>query len=68
MVTQWSIDDPTTAELMKKFYELWAFGLGGAKGASKARSLQLAQQEMLKSGSSLDPALWGAFVLIGDPR
>jgi CHAT domain-containing protein/Tfp pilus assembly protein PilF len=68
VVTQWSIDDPTTAELMKKFYELWAFGLGGAKGVSKARSLQLAQQEMLKSGSSLDPALWGAFVLIGDPR
>ena len=59
VVSQWDVSDRTTAFLMDRFYA----GLrAGQKPAAALRSAQLATRARYPH-----PALWGAFVLVGEP-
>jgi CHAT domain-containing protein/tetratricopeptide (TPR) repeat protein len=60
VATLWEIDDRTTAELMKRFYE----GVLG-RGERPAAALRSAQIAMWKSGV---PYYWAAFTLQGEWR
>jgi CHAT domain-containing protein len=59
----WSVNDESTARLMRTFYEHIVQG-----GTSRARALQLAQQEVLSDAVFRHPAHWSAFVLVGSWR
>lgn len=58
LISLWKVDDQATRDLMIKFYEY----LTG--GNSLHDSLKKAQSDQAKL--SLDPALWGGFVLVGN--
>jgi CHAT domain-containing protein len=59
LVSQWDVSDVSTAYLMERFYaEL-------AAGDSKAHALRAAQIATRKRYAH--PALWAAFVLVGEP-
>jgi CHAT domain-containing protein len=59
LVSQWDVSDVATASLMERFYaELHA-------GRTKAQALRAAQLAARKRFRH--PALWAAFVLIGEP-
>jgi len=59
LASLWKVDDRATARLMTAFYK-------NLKTHDKAKSLQLAQLEMIKEG--LSPYYWAAFCLYGDPE
>ena len=61
MASQWTVQDVSTAEFMKRFY----YHL--TKGASKDEALQKAQIELLHLPQFARPFYWAAFFLIGDP-
>jgi CHAT domain-containing protein/Tfp pilus assembly protein PilF len=58
----WSVDDESTAYIMRGFYQYLKQGL------KKNKALQLAKLDYLRSSSSYnrDPFYWAPFVLIGD--
>jgi CHAT domain-containing protein/Tfp pilus assembly protein PilF len=59
VVSQWDVSDRTTAFLMDRFYA----GLRAGQGPAAAlRAAQLATRARYPH-----PALWGAFVLVGEP-
>jgi CHAT domain-containing protein len=58
LVTQWSVNDASTAYLMEAFYKLVG------KGEDRARALR--QAMLLTKKKYPDPRLWAAFVLIGE--
>ncbi len=60
VVSQWDVSDRATAFLMDRFYAALARGGGPAKALRQA---QLATRERYPH-----PALWAAFVAIGEPR
>ena len=57
LASLWKVDDRATARLMAAFYE-------NLKTHDKAKSLQLAQLDMIREG--LSPYYWAAFCLYGD--
>ncbi len=60
----WAVDDHGTAELMRSFYDrLWG------DGSSRLDALRGAQLDLLSREGSPEtrPAVWGAFVLQGQP-
>jgi CHAT domain-containing protein len=57
LASLWKVDDRATSRLMTAFYE-------NLKTHDKAKSLQLAQLDMIKEG--LSPFYWAAFCLYGD--
>jgi CHAT domain-containing protein len=60
LVSQWDVSDVSTAYLMERFYaEL-------AAGRSKAHALRAAQ--LATQNRYPHPALWAAFVLVGEPQ
>lgn len=59
----WKIDDRSTAELMKRFYEQML-----AHRLPPAAALRAAQIEMLTKSNWRNPYYWAAFVLQGDWR
>jgi CHAT domain-containing protein/tetratricopeptide (TPR) repeat protein len=60
LASLWSVNDESTADLMRRFYgRLRA-------GESKDRALRAAQVEMLAVPRFSHPALWAAFQLSGD--
>jgi CHAT domain-containing protein/Tfp pilus assembly protein PilF len=60
LASLWSVNDESTADLMRRFYgHLRA-------GESKDRALRAAQVEMLAVPRFAHPALWAAFQLSGD--
>ena len=59
--TLWGINDKSTVDFMRYFYELLS------KGKDKAQALRMAKIRMLKSKYS-HPYYWGAFILNGDYR
>jgi CHAT domain-containing protein/tetratricopeptide (TPR) repeat protein len=63
LASLWSVEDASTAELMKRFYGYLQ------KGRSKDEALRAAQVDLIrsKSGSS-HPFHWAAFELFGDWR
>jgi len=62
IMTLWSIEDESSSILMENFYKF----LG--KGYSKAKALQLAKVEYLKSTppSKTHPYFWAGFIPVGD--
>jgi CHAT domain-containing protein len=64
LVSQWRVDDGSTAGLMERFYrEL-------TRGSGKAEALRAAQMEHIASAGSGDdrshPFFWAGFQIIGD--
>jgi CHAT domain-containing protein len=59
LVSQWSVSDEATAELMRQFYEHWL------SGSSKAEALRLAQSELARDRRFAHPRFWAAFQLVG---
>ncbi|HEX9984263.1 MAG TPA: CHAT domain-containing protein [Thermoanaerobaculia bacterium] len=62
--TLWKIDDRSTAELMKRFYE----GMLGDAKLPPAAALRAAQIEMWRSARRNHPYHWAAFTLQGEWR
>ena len=56
----WKVDDLATKEIMVKFYEKLADGLG------KADALTEAKRWYRKEHPDAPPSKWAAFILIGD--
>jgi CHAT domain-containing protein len=62
IVSQWSVDDAVTAQLMGGFYrEL-------KKGQSKDAALRNAARAILQDGKHSHPFYWAPFLVIGDWR
>lgn len=59
VVTQWSVADRATADLVLRYYE------NLARGLPTDRALQQARLEAFQAGAS--PAVWAAFMTLGDP-
>ncbi|WP_394796958.1 CHAT domain-containing protein [Armatimonas sp.] len=62
VLSQWAVDDSSTATLMTRFYA------GLAKGTGKSAALQQAARHVRREPSHSHPYYWAPFVLIGDPR
>ncbi len=62
VVSQWSVDDASTATLMADFYH----GLNAGRG--KAAALRSAAQKLRNDGKHAHPYYWAPFILIGDGR
>ncbi len=60
VVSQWSVSDDATMELMTEFYRAYL-----NEGQSKARSLRQAMLNMMKRPGFEHPSLWAPFVLVG---
>lgn len=58
----WRVDDRTTADLMRHFYDALA------RGESAAAALRTAQLEMRRRPATAAPFHWAGFVLVGDPE
>jgi CHAT domain-containing protein len=62
--TLYAIEDDSTAEFMRVFYE----GLLGPQQLNAAAALRAAQLRTLQQTGRSHPHAWSAFVLIGEPR
>jgi len=62
VMSQWSVNDKSTAKVMASFYE------GLHSGLSKARALQIAKLNYLSEADNLTahPYYWAGFVIIGN--
>ena len=63
LVSLWPVDDETTAELMRSFYQALL-----ERGASPADALRQAQRAMRRNERRRGPFYWAGFVLVGDWR
>jgi CHAT domain-containing protein/Tfp pilus assembly protein PilF len=61
-VTLWQVADPSTAELMIRFYQQLN------RGADKAEALRRAKLELIEAGRYARPYYWAPFVLTGEPE
>lgn len=70
LLTQWTVEDRSTAELMAAFYK------NLKQGRSKAGALRMAQIALIQEHPELDPGMdhtfthpyyWAPFFLVGDP-
>lgn len=66
LLTNWRVDDASTALLMRRFYEEWGIGNPAATQLNKAVALQRAQKWLLTQKP--EPYYWAPFILIGAPR
>ena len=64
VVSQWSVQDDSTAELMKRFYT----HLMSAGGKGKGAALRAAELELMKDPRWGHPHFWAPFILVGDWR
>lgn len=61
VATLWSVDDDSTAELMKRFYHHLA------EGEDKASALRQAKMDFINEhGGNVVPFYWAGFVMVGD--
>ncbi len=63
LASLWSIDDSSTVELMRKFYQELT-----KNEVTKAEALRLAQLHLLKNPAAYKPSHWAPYVLVGDWR
>jgi CHAT domain-containing protein len=68
LLTDWQVDDASTALLMHQFYQEWGIGNSGGARLNKAVALQRAQQWLLAQPQYADPYFWAPFILMGAPR
>ena len=61
LATLWSVDDKSTAILLKNFYTNWL-----TKGMSKPAALRQAQLALKSIPEYSHPFYWAPFVMIGD--
>ena len=63
VASHWQVDDWSTGQLMKRFYQNLADGM------DKSTALQQAKLQFLKNAGPIysNPFYWGGFILIGDP-
>lgn len=61
LVSLWTVNDASTADLMTRFYASWQGGRGTRRAAECFRA---AQQELARSRPH--PAFWAPFVMMGD--
>ena len=59
LVSQWSVSDPATRDLMISFYEQYL------SHGDKAKALQMAMKDLRQNPAYVHPRYWGAFVLFG---
>ena len=62
VVSQWAVNDASTAELMKRFYPRLK------QGEAKSAALRAAMGELRLDGQHGHPFYWAPFVLVGDWR
>jgi CHAT domain-containing protein/Tfp pilus assembly protein PilF len=62
VLSQWSVDDASTAALMEGFYA------GLKRGQAKGAALRSSELALLKDGAHRHPYYWAPFVLVGDWR
>ena len=62
LVSQWSVNDTDTAELMGYFYNFLS------EGMDKDKALQKAKLQFLEQNKFANPFQWGAFVLWGNDK
>jgi CHAT domain-containing protein len=62
VLSQWTVSDESTAELMKRFYAQLR------QGKPKGAALRAATLTMMKDGRHEHPFYWAPFVLVGDWR
>ena len=62
VVSQWSVNDASTAALMEQFYA------GLKAGEAKGAALRAAELALLKDGQHGHPYYWAPFILLGDWR
>jgi CHAT domain-containing protein/Flp pilus assembly protein TadD len=60
VVSLWSVDSPSTYELMLSFYNHLK------NGADKATALQMAQIKIMEETEYTHPYYWAPFILVGD--
>jgi CHAT domain-containing protein len=60
VVSQWDVSDRATADLMDRFYAAWRAGRG--------KAVALREAELAVRRRDPNPAVWAAFVLVGEPR
>ncbi len=60
LVSQWSVDDASTRELMVEFYQQYL-----QRGADKATALQRAMQTVRSQSGRAAPRYWAPFMVIG---
>jgi CHAT domain-containing protein/tetratricopeptide (TPR) repeat protein len=65
LVSQWAVESASATRVMVAFHQQWR---GGQRGVSKARALQLAAVQVLKTGGLEHPFYWAGFILGGDGR
>jgi CHAT domain-containing protein len=61
LATLWLVDDKATALLISEFYRQWRY-----PKRSKAKALQLAQQQVQQLAPYQHPTFWAPFLLIGN--
>ncbi len=62
VVSQWSVDDASTASLMERFYA------GIKRGEAKGSALRTSALSLMKDGQHRHPFYWAPFILMGDWR
>lgn len=60
LVSMWKVQDASTAELMKNFYQAYL-----SKGRTKSEALRIAKLNMIRSEKYKHPFYWSPFVLVG---
>ena len=68
LLTTWPVNDQSTSQMMREFYQQWGIGGVGRFHNDKAVALQQSQKWMLSQKRYSDPYYWAPFVLIGTPR
>jgi CHAT domain-containing protein len=62
VLSEWSVDDTSTATFMEQFYG------GVVQGKSKATALRQAALDLMEDGQHGHPYYWAPFILMGDWR
>ena len=62
VVSLWQVADPSTAELMVKFYEQLD------RATDKAAALRQAKLELIQAGRFAHPYYWAPFILAGERK
>lgn len=62
----WKVNDASTSQLMKSFYQNLRLGEGGTSQTRPAAAMRRAQLEVMKQGIWRQPYYWAAFVVQGD--
>jgi CHAT domain-containing protein len=65
LVSQWKVESASSTALMLAFHRAWQ---GGRTRMSRARALQHASVELLRTRQYADPFFWAGFILAGDGR